>query len=104
MRDWHLGELSRTKEQDTDQPVPYLRVSLGTSKLNYIDPRLTFAWCKKYEVPIEKMFSKTLREKLSVLPSCAAVRTSQADLDCLLTVHGLLLLLLIGNSESSCPL
>jgi len=37
--------------------------ALGTSKINYIDPRLTFAWCAKYNVPIEKMFTKTLREK-----------------------------------------
>ncbi|WVQ73063.1 hypothetical protein IAR50_002626 [Cryptococcus sp. DSM 104548] len=38
-------------------------VALGTSKINYIDPRLTVAWAKKYEVPLEKLFSKTLREK-----------------------------------------
>lgn len=37
--------------------------ALGTSKINYIDPRLTFAWCAKFSVPIEKMFTKTLREK-----------------------------------------
>lgn len=37
--------------------------SLGTSKTNYIDPRITAAWCAKHEVPIEKMFTKTLREK-----------------------------------------
>ncbi|ORY80419.1 hypothetical protein BCR37DRAFT_403077 [Protomyces lactucae-debilis] len=37
--------------------------ALGTSKINYIDPRLTFAWCAKYSVPVEKMFTKTLREK-----------------------------------------
>lgn len=37
--------------------------ALGTSKINYIDPRLTFAWCAKHSVPIEKMFTKTLREK-----------------------------------------
>jgi len=24
------------------------------------DPRLTVAWCKKYDVPLEKMFPKTL--------------------------------------------
>lgn len=35
-------------------------VALGTSKINYIDPRLTVAWAKKYEVPLEKLFSKTL--------------------------------------------
>ncbi|WVQ84420.1 hypothetical protein IAT38_006572 [Cryptococcus sp. DSM 104549] len=38
-------------------------VALGTSKINYIDPRITVAWAKKYDVPLEKMFSKTLREK-----------------------------------------
>ncbi|KZF25965.1 topoisomerase I [Xylona heveae TC161] len=38
-------------------------VSLGTSKINYIDPRLTVVFSKKFNVPIEKFFSKTLREK-----------------------------------------
>ena len=38
-------------------------VSLGTSKMNYIDPRLTVMFSKKYDVPIEKLFTKTLREK-----------------------------------------
>lgn len=33
------------------------------SRQNYIDPRLTVVFCKKFEVPIEKLFSKTLREK-----------------------------------------
>lgn len=37
--------------------------ALGTSKINYIDPRLTFAWCAKHNVPVEKMFTKTMREK-----------------------------------------
>lgn len=39
------------------------QVSLGTSKINYIDPRLSVVFCKKYNVPIEKIFTKTLREK-----------------------------------------
>lgn len=38
-------------------------VSLGTSKMNYIDPRLTVMFSKKYDVPIEKLFTKTLRDK-----------------------------------------
>lgn len=38
-------------------------VALGTSKINYIDPRLSVAFCKKFDVPIEKVFTKTLREK-----------------------------------------
>ncbi|CCH41928.1 DNA topoisomerase I [Wickerhamomyces ciferrii] len=38
-------------------------VSLSTSKINYIDPRLSVVFCKKFDVPIEKIFTKTLREK-----------------------------------------
>lgn len=34
-------------------------VSLGTSKLNYIDPRIVIAFSKKFEVNLEKLFSKT---------------------------------------------
>lgn len=30
---------------------------------NYIDPRLTVVFSKKFDVPIEKFFSKTLRDK-----------------------------------------
>lgn len=40
-------------------------VSLGTSRINYMDPRITVAWCKRNEVPIEKVFSKTLRDKFN---------------------------------------
>ncbi|XP_052230549.1 DNA topoisomerase I, mitochondrial-like isoform X7 [Dreissena polymorpha] len=38
-------------------------IALGTSKLNYLDPRISVAWCKKWEVPIEKVYNKTQREK-----------------------------------------
>jgi len=40
-------------------------VALGTSKINYMDPRITISWCKKKEVPIEKIFPKTLRSKFA---------------------------------------
>ncbi|KIH62702.1 Eukaryotic DNA topoisomerase I, catalytic core [Ancylostoma duodenale] len=39
------------------------QIALSTSKLNYLDPRISVAWCKKFDVPIEKVFNKTLREK-----------------------------------------
>lgn len=39
------------------------QIALGTSKLNYLDPRISVAWCKRNEVAIEKIFSKTQREK-----------------------------------------
>ncbi|KAG5653990.1 hypothetical protein H0H81_008572 [Sphagnurus paluster] len=38
-------------------------VALGTSKINYLDPRITVAWCKIHDVPLEKLFSKTLLTK-----------------------------------------
>lgn len=37
--------------------------ALGTSKINYIDPRISAAWCYKYEVPIDKIFNRSLRDK-----------------------------------------
>lgn len=40
-------------------------VALGTSKINYMDPRISVSWCKRNEVPIEKIFSKTLRDKFN---------------------------------------
>ncbi|EJD52512.1 hypothetical protein AURDEDRAFT_111181 [Auricularia subglabra TFB-10046 SS5] len=38
-------------------------VALGTSKINYLDPRITVAWCKKNDVPVERMFNKSLLVK-----------------------------------------
>lgn len=38
-------------------------VALGTSKINYMDPRITVAWCKSRRVPLEKIFNKSLLDK-----------------------------------------
>jgi DNA topoisomerase-1 len=38
-------------------------IALGTSKLNYLDPRISVAWCKKHNVDLSKVYSKTQREK-----------------------------------------
>lgn len=38
-------------------------VSLGTSKINYIDPRIVCAWCKREGVPINKVFSSSILKK-----------------------------------------
>jgi len=35
-------------------------VSLGTSKQNYIDPRIIFAFIKKYDIPQERLFTEQL--------------------------------------------
>lgn len=39
--------------------------ALGTSKTNYIDPRISFAWAAKYGVDVKKIFPKTLQEKFT---------------------------------------
>jgi DNA topoisomerase-1 len=38
-------------------------VSLGTSKTNYIDPRIIFAFMKKYEIDQSKFFTKSLLKR-----------------------------------------
>lgn len=38
-------------------------VSLGTSKQNYIDPRIIFAFIKKYEIPKERLFTEQLLKR-----------------------------------------
>jgi len=43
--------------------VEMKNLSLDTSKTNYIDPRITIAFLKKFNIPIEKIFSPTLRDK-----------------------------------------
>ncbi|ETN68844.1 Eukaryotic DNA topoisomerase I, DNA binding protein [Necator americanus] len=50
-------KIARTDRDENKQ------IALSTSKLNYLDPRISIAWCKKFDVPIEKVFNKTLREK-----------------------------------------
>lgn len=41
-----------------DNKIKMKNVSLGTSKKNYIDPRIIVAFQKKYEIPEEKLFNK----------------------------------------------
>jgi DNA topoisomerase-1 len=45
--------------------VDMKNISLGTSKINYIDPRITIAFLKKHNLPVDKIFSKTLQEKFN---------------------------------------
>ena len=50
-------EIQATDKEENKQ------IALGTSKLNYLDPRISVAWCKKFGVPIEKVYNKTQRMK-----------------------------------------
>nr|BAP76305.1 topoisomerase I [Nothapodytes nimmoniana] len=56
-----IEKMERLKETKEDLKT----VALGTSKLNYLDPRITVAWCKRHEVPIEKIFNKSLLAKFT---------------------------------------
>ena len=38
-------------------------ISTSTSKINYLDPRITVAWAKKSGTPIEKLYNKTQLRK-----------------------------------------
>ncbi|KFQ05684.1 hypothetical protein N329_10059, partial [Haliaeetus albicilla] len=57
-------QLAKLNVQATDKEENK-QIALGTSKLNYLDPRITIAWCKKFGVPIEKIYNKTQREKFA---------------------------------------
>lgn len=53
---------SRLALKDRDEGK---ETSLGTSKTNYIDPRISFAWLTKHEVEPKRIFPKTLQEKFT---------------------------------------
>ncbi|XP_057540485.1 DNA topoisomerase 1 alpha-like [Amaranthus tricolor] len=58
------------QERDMQSKEDLKEIALGTSKINYCDPRITVAWCKRNEVPIEKMFNKSLLEKFAWAMDC----------------------------------
>ncbi|PLN78100.1 DNA topoisomerase I [Aspergillus taichungensis] len=64
--DTNIGKLEQrieNMELQAQDKEDNKEVALGTSKINYIDPRLTVVFSKKFDVPMEKFFSKSLREK-----------------------------------------
>eukprot|EP01135_Chromosphaera_perkinsii_P005522 Nk52_evm71s352 gene=Nk52_evmTU71s352 len=52
------GIRKSTKEESKD-------IAIVTSKVNYLDPRITVAWAKKHDIPIEKLYNKTERERFA---------------------------------------
>ncbi|XP_016114519.1 DNA topoisomerase I, mitochondrial [Sinocyclocheilus grahami] len=57
-------QLKKLQLQETDREENKV-IALGTSKLNYLDPRISVAWCKKHQVPVEKIYNKTQRDKFA---------------------------------------
>jgi len=58
-----LTEQLKKLEMDKMDKEEGKEIALGTSKLNYLDPRISVAWCKKHDVPLEKVYNKTQRAK-----------------------------------------
>ncbi|OMJ24126.1 DNA topoisomerase 1 [Smittium culicis] len=52
--------VAETQKIDKDENKT---TALSTSKINYIDPRISVAWCKKFDVPVDKIFNRALKEK-----------------------------------------
>jgi len=50
----------KLKRQDK---VGQKEISISTSRVNYIDPRISIAWCNKVGLDISRIFPKTLRDK-----------------------------------------
>uniref|UniRef100_A0A8D3DKM9 DNA topoisomerase I n=1 Tax=Scophthalmus maximus TaxID=52904 RepID=A0A8D3DKM9_SCOMX len=57
-------QLLKMEVQATDREENK-QIALGTSKLNYLDPRISVAWCKNTELPVEKIYNKTQRDKFA---------------------------------------
>ncbi|XP_054475821.1 DNA topoisomerase I, mitochondrial [Anoplopoma fimbria] len=57
-------QLLKMEVQATDREENK-QIALGTSKLNYLDPRISVAWCKNMEVTIEKIYNKSQRDKFA---------------------------------------
>eukprot|EP00049_Salpingoeca_infusionum_P009425 m.157178 g.157178 ORF g.157178 m.157178 type:complete len:701 (+) comp14333_c0_seq1:111-2213(+) len=56
------GRLKKQEIAKTDK-AEGKTIALGTSKLNYLDPRISYAWCKKFGVPVTKVYNRTQRNK-----------------------------------------
>ncbi len=56
------GKLLKLKSKKTLK-TELKNISLGTSKVNYIDQRITIAFFKHFDLPLDKVFSKTLMDK-----------------------------------------
>lgn len=48
-----------------DLKLEMKNVSLGTSKVNYIDPRITISFMKKHNISIDKLFTSALQDKFT---------------------------------------
>ncbi|CAN2389397.1 DNA topoisomerase type I activity [Pristimantis euphronides] len=57
-------QLLKLEVQATDREENK-QIALSTSKLNYLDPRISVSWSKKWDVCLEKIYNKTYRDKFA---------------------------------------
>jgi DNA topoisomerase I len=53
----------KEKKSKKDVKMQLKNISLDTSKANYIDPRIAIAFLKIHDIPFDKVYSSTLRDK-----------------------------------------
>ena len=58
-----IKEKIKKLKDNKKEKIQTKNLSLSTSKINYIDPRITFYFSNELDVPIEKLFTKTLIDK-----------------------------------------
>ena len=58
-----LKEQIKKYKMRKESKMELKNISLGTSKTNYIDPRISIAFLKTHNIPVEKIFSQVLRDK-----------------------------------------
>ncbi len=57
--------MTRRLNVKKDMKIELKNIALSTSKMNYIDQIITYVWILKHNLPIDKIFSKTLQEKFA---------------------------------------
>ena len=45
-------------------------ISLGTARAAYCDPRIGMSFCKTFDIPLEKVYNKSMQEKFSWALDC----------------------------------
>jgi DNA topoisomerase I len=63
--------LAKAKLERTDKDENKT-TALGTSKINYLDPRITVAWCKRHQVR-DPLLSLCLRTRVLCAWMCACM-------------------------------
>ena len=60
-----IDEIVRKLKSKKKVKIDLKNVSLGTSKINYIDPRISMAFIKRHDMEIDKIFTTALQEKFT---------------------------------------